>query len=350
MPTIDINGQLIDFPDELTPDQLQNAVSQAAKQMGDQQPKQGLLRRGFDALAVPEQMSRRGLGMIAGMVPKPEPTGNLPLDVIKGTPGVLADTMAEGAPSFISRGSILTAGAAKAAGALAPAAKAVLRGIGKQGEELSGIAPKAEGALEAAFKDSSLMFAKGKKAAGAMYEAGKAELKEGANLFKGMYKPEEILDTAKEYLSKGGKLEAAEALMARKAVDSLMRSGRYVKDELMAIRNVFDDMAKASSNISGADAVYKRGVQSEALRNVFPQNKYGGASGFKTALATALAQIPGGQILTAPLFSPATQGAMATAAGAATRQLLSPLTKAPKAAAALSAILSEVFNRRKKNG
>lgn len=34
MATVDINGTLVDFPDELTPDQLQTAVSQAATQLG----------------------------------------------------------------------------------------------------------------------------------------------------------------------------------------------------------------------------------------------------------------------------------------------------------------------------
>ena len=321
MATVEINGNLVDFPDDLTPEQLQQAVASAAQQMGGQQPdERSLMRKGWDALAVPEQKSRDGLNMLAGMVPKPEPTGNLGMDLLKGTPRIAAETMAEAAPSFVSRGALLAGGAAKLAGGMAPLAKPILRAIGKQGEELSGIAPKAEGALEAAYKDPTLIFAKGKKAAGAAYEAGKAELEAGANIFKGMYKPEQILDKAKDYLAKGGTFEPAEALIVRKAVDSLMKSGRYVKDELMAIRNVVDPMAKASSNISAGDVAYQRGVKAEALRNIFPQNKYGGASGFKTALATAMAQMgPVGKTLMAPLFSPITQGVVATGAGVLAR-------------------------------
>lgn len=343
-----------------------------------QQPaadQRSLGRKAWDALAIPEQMSREGLEMLAGMVPKPEPRGKRgtlekvlsplilgttrpqdipdhPLaqegviqDVLEGAPRALADTMAEAAPGFLSRASLLTAGLAKGASKLAPAAKTVMRAIGAQGEEMSGIAPKAAGALEAAYKDSSLMLSKGKKAASPLYEAGKAELDEGANLFQGMYKPEEIVDAAKSYMQKGGKLEPAEALMVRKAYDSLLKSGRYVKDSLFEGRAVADEAAKASGNIAGADAAFQRGLKADALRNVFPQNKYGGASGFKTALATALTQIPGGKVLTAPLFSPATQGAMATAAGIGVRQGLAPLTGNP----ALAAALAEVLQRRKQN-
>ena len=317
----------------------------------------------WDALSAPEKLSREGLTKIAEAVPAYEPQGKpglasktlkalLPIsgvlpqgqvqDVLMNVPKVGAEATAEIAPGFISRASLLTAGASKAAQGLAPLARPVLRAIGKQGEELSGIAPKAEGALEAAYKDPTLIFAKGKKAAGAAYEAGKAELEQGANVFKGMYKPEEILDTAKEYIGKGGTLEPAEALMARKAIDSLLKSGRYVKDELLALRNTVDGMAKASSNISAGDVTYQRGMKAEALRNFFPQNKYGGSSGFKTALATAMGQMgPVGKAVMAPLFSPITQGTLATGAGMLARGAT------PANALALSAALQ--FRKRKSN-
>lgn len=380
MSTVDINGTLVDFPDDLTPDQLQQAVSSAAQQIGGQQPQKGLMGRAWDALAIPEQKSREGLKMIAESVPQhsgalagemlgglvpggqgfgreiarrfpisEEPSGNLAQDIVTGAPKVAAETLAEFAPSFVSRGSIVTSGASKVLGATAPVVKPLLRAIGKQGEEMSGIAPRAEGALEAAYNDSSLMLSKGKKAAGELYEAAKAEMPQANNIFKGMYKPEEIMDTAKAYLAKGGKLEPTEALMARKAADSLLKSGRYVKDELITFRDTMDEMAKASGKLSDADKVYQRGVQAEALRNVFPQNKYGGASGFKTALGTFIAGLPGGKVLAAPALSPLTQGVLATGAGMAARQILGPVTSNGSNAAAVAALISEALRRRRAN-
>lgn len=333
----DLGGQQIDFSD-------------LGGERVDPPQKKSILQRGWDALAIPEQKSREGLKMISGAIPEqPIQSRSAALNFIGGVPHVVADTLAEGAPSFISRGAILTAGGAKLAGEVAPLAKMALRSIGQQGEELSGIAPKATGALEAAYKDPSIIFGKGKKAAGALYEAGKAEMSQGANIFKGMYKPEEILDTAKEYIAKGGKLEPAEALTARKAVDSLMKSGRYVKDELLSLRDGFDGMAKASSNISAGDQVYQRGIKAEALRSFFPQNKYGGASAFKLGIMTALENmgVPGKAAMVA--ISPAVQGATAAGAGIAARQVLAPLAASGKISGAAYNIIQEALKRRRQN-
>lgn len=304
---------------------------------------QSMGQKAWSALAWPEKKSREGLQMLAGMVPKPEPSGKpgifeaavrsqFPMltsfvqpgviqDLGEGAPRIAADTMAEAAPGFISRGALLTSGAAEALPAIAPMAKSVLRSIGTQGEELSGIAPKAAGALESAFKDPSLMFSKGKAAASPLYEAGKAEMEPGMNLFKGMSDPHKIMDAAQDYLNKGGVLEPSEALMARKATDLVMK-GKVVKDELVPLRDSLDAMAKGSSDIEAGDAAYQRGIKADALRNVFPQNKYGGASAFKTLLAETVSKIPkAGQLIAAPLFSPATQGAIATGAGLGARAI-----------------------------
>lgn len=323
-------------------------------------PQKGLLQRGWDALAVPEQKSREGLQMLAGMVPKPEPTGNLPLDIIKGTPRIAADTMAEAAPGFVSRLSLLTAGGAKVAGEMAPLAKTVLRSIGTQGEELSGIAPKAAGALEGAYKDPTLIFSKGKKAAGQFYEAAKDEANAAKDTYKAtsmngggvvnmekapsvlanLYKPEQILDTANEFVKGGGKLDPAEALKVRKALDILLKSKQAVPDELYRMREEYDALAKASDNISSGDAAYQRGMKADALRNAFPQNKYGGASAFKLGIMTALENmgLPGKAALLA--ISPAAQGMAATGAGVMARQVLAPVVNHSSIAMALAAALS----------
>ena len=93
MPTIDVKGHLIDFPDNLSPDELNKAVGSAAEQLtnigGDTtappEGEKGLIRKGWDALAIPEKKSREGLRMLADFVPNPEPrTGRI---YFKGSSG-----------------------------------------------------------------------------------------------------------------------------------------------------------------------------------------------------------------------------------------------------------------------
>lgn len=308
------------------------------KALRDQQaaPKRSLVQKGWDALAVPEQKSREGLQMMANAVPSPEPTGNLALDVAKGTPRVLADTVAEAAPGFVSRSAILTAGALKGAKYAAPIVKTMARGFGKQLESASGAVP---GSLEAAYKDSSLIFEKGKKAASSLYENAKSET--STNLFKGMYKPEQIVDTAQKYVSDGGKLLPKEALTARKAISSLMKSGRYVKDELISLYNYFDDIAKSSKDIAAGDVLHKRGLFAESLRQILPQNKYGGTSPFKTMIL----KLTGG--LAAPVLSPAIQGAASTVAGVVGRNV-APIVTSPSIGVTTSAALEALARKRKR--
>jgi hypothetical protein len=388
MPVVDINGNAVEFPDTLSPDALNKAVASAAQQMGaasqpqpqkgvigflernsDQLPPDaGFLNRKTKYLTVPENLLRQGLTKVAARVPNPKPQGKpgrieqvvktlvpelattqpgVIQDVARGAPRIMAEGYRDVAPDFVSRGSILTAGAAKVAGAAAPLTKAVLRGAGAQGESLSGIAPKAEGALEAAYKDPMTMFSKGRKSVSPLYEAAKAEMAPGANIFKGMYKPEQIFDAAKEYIDKGGKLEPAEALMARKAAGKLMSSGRYIKDEIVGYQDTFDQMAKASSNIAKADPQYKKAIYGEALRKLAPQNKGGGTSAFKLGIMTALENmgLPGKVVLAA--MSPAAQGVAATGAGLAGRYVAGPLSNPATAVAALQAALQY---RKQRNG
>jgi hypothetical protein len=304
-----------------------------------------LLGKAWDAMQVPAQMSQRGLQTMADAVPEPEVTGNVPMDVIKGTPKILANTMAQAAPQFINRASLLTAGAGQAIKGAVPLAKAVGRGVANQAEQITGAVP---GSVSAAFKDPTLIFAQGKKAAGPLYEAAKAEMAPGESIFAGMYKPEQIVDAARTYLDKGGKLEPAEGLVYRKAIDSLAQSKRYVKDELMALRSEADGIAKGSENIAKADPAYQRGRMAESLRNILPQNKYGGASAFKMGIMAALDQMgaPGKLAMTA--MSPAAAGITATAAGAGTKAI-APIVRDPKAANAFR-ILAEEYLKRKREG
>ena len=283
---------------------------------------QGLPSKIWDSLKIPEQKSREGLEMITNAI-TPSMTD---IEAGKvGKAGMAAragmEALSEVAPSFVSKGAILTAGALKGAKLAAPVIKAAGRGLAGQLESASGISPK--GSLNAAYNDATQIFSKGKKSASPLYEAAKSEIPEGSSLFSKMYKPEQILDKAIEYQSSGGKLEAAEALTVRKAIDKLLGKKGYIQDELLKLRGQFDEIAKSSENIRLADPTYLRGARGEALRNILPQNKLGGASPFKAMLAT----MTKGALL--PIVSPVMQGAGATAAGLVGRYGVAPLVNNP---------------------
>lgn len=220
----------------------------------------------------------------------------------------------------------------------------MLRGAFGQLESSSGSMP---GSLEAAYKDPSLIFGKGREAAKPLYEAAQDELKNtnvwkgqatngvlemeqgGQNVFKAMPENIRIVRRARQMIDAGKKLEPAEALTARKAVDAVKHSKAYSPDFLFKLRSELDAAAKESPNIAKADPLYRRGMTSESLRNVMPQNKYGGASAFKMGIVPALSGLGGfvaghpgaaaGAAVGGAALSPVVQGAGATAMGIGSR-------------------------------
>lgn len=274
----------------------------------------GTMQKLWDALAVPEKMSRKGLGMMAGAIPDAPITGNTPLDVALGAPKIMVDTVAEAAPGFVSRGSILTAGLLKGAKAAAPAAKALGRWVGKGAEGISGLEYKTPGVLAAAAEDPTLIFGKGKAAAGQAFEA----IKNNANVrpsFLEATSHGELLQDAKAALT-AGTLSPEEALIARRAVDKAWNT--IPRDSAIYLREQFDKIAKPLSK--SADAGFQRAVKSDALRQIFAQNKTGG-----TSIAKNILGILGGGIPNVAM-SPIVQGAAATGLGAAAKGL-APLAR-----------------------
>lgn len=301
----------------------------------------GIASQAWDALAIPEQKSREGYEMMQKMIPGDvQVPSNIPAvgNVnAKQAMGVLKNV----APAFVDRTSLVTMGAAGALKAIAPVARGAGRLAGRGLEALSGLEHKTPGVLREAFNNPLMAFSKGKEAAGPMYEAAKAETG-ASNIFHGMYEPEKIVSTAKSYMAKGGQLEPSEAFTYRKAIGQLMKSGRYIKDELVAMKKEADAIAKQSVNIKMADPVYAKGAKAEALRSFLPLNKTGGASTFKTMIGGGLIPVAG------PLpfaMSPIVQGAAAATAGAAAKAI-APLTKNPvrtgAAVAAIKKVLTEV--------
>jgi hypothetical protein len=114
----------------------------------DQQSNQGpsFMSRVWENLKVPEQVIGQGYRNIANVMPNGgEPSGNLPLDIAKGTPKVLAESAAQVLPKLYSRSAIVGELAGNALGSLGevPQIQQAVGAIGKLGakgiEAITGI-------------------------------------------------------------------------------------------------------------------------------------------------------------------------------------------------------------------
>jgi len=301
------------------------------------QPGKGFGRKTWESLAVPEQTASKLLGGLAQKVPEGQITGNMASDVARGTPRILANTLAQAAPGFVSRGSLLTAGAMPLVRGLGAAAEAVGPGVAGQLESLSGMK---SGLLGKAFKDASLYFAKIPQEARDAYQASSEFARKTSPEVAGTARP---LQLVMKLLSKvkSGMIGQDEALAGRKAIDQLWESKSITEDFKNMARGTFDNIAKTAPEIKGADTAFSRGKQAAGLRQLFPQNKYGGTSAVKTAIMAGLnAMGPMGKVGMAAM-SPAVMGAGATALGAASKPL-SALANNPRLAIAIQQLISNL--------
>lgn len=281
---------------------------------------QGMMSKIGSFLDKPEQMSRQGLGQLAGMVPQGKVTGNLPMDLLRGTPKIAADTMAQVAPGFVSKGSMLAAGAAPIIGGAMKAAAPIGRSIGAGLEDWAGIKPS--GTLAEAFKGNVTGLSKGTGAAKPFYQAAAKELPYEQGIFKGVAENKDIANKAIEIIDKGGKLEPQEALTARKSLDATKK--RFSQDAFTYYRKTLDTLAKSNEDIAAADPAFKRGMMAESLRSFAPKNVGGRASPFKVAEAMALSHLgPLGKVA-AGAFSPAVLGVESGALGLGSRIASNP--------------------------
>lgn len=331
-------SKLEDAINTLTPEEAQVLNSDPAM-LAEFQTKYGeegksLLGKAWDAMAIPEKLSREGLGKIASAVPGMEPTGNMALDIAANTPKILAESVAEAAPRFISRGSILTAGALKGVKLAAPLIKGAGSQIAKGAESISGLEYKTPGVLTAAAKDPSLLFGKGRKAAGELYTSA-IDKTNVRPIFGQAMTHKELLDEAVKS-ARLGTLTPEEALIARKTLDEAKRSMPTFSYHEM--RKVFDAVAKTISK--EADAAFSKAVKSEALRNILPTNKLGGTSIMKSALGSIAGLVP------LAAMSPLAQGTVATGAGLAARGLAPFASNAVKTGAMTGASLAALRRMR----
>jgi len=320
---------------------------------GSQPAKPSLIRQGLDALTVPEQKSREGLQMMAQMVsPQQETTGSLPRDIAMNLPRIGMETLAETAPSFISRAAILTAGALRGVKEVSPVIKAAGRGAARAAESISGLEYKTPGIIrEAATNAPTLrkvkdlimeygvkegskkalqefpLLAPGRKAASEVYEAAKT-VGGKMNGLSGIPEKKELVKTALK-MAKNGQLNATQALEARKELSAIENSvtGEYFRNSVTKLNKIIKPV------FGKADEIFATGVRSDELRRFFPVNKSGGTSIMKSTLGTIAGIVP------AMAMSPIVQGTVATSVGSAARAAAplvnNALTAGPTMAAAV---------------
>lgn len=351
MPNVEINGTVVSFPDDMKPDQLKQAVSSAATKMRGQTSFQEMSalkgkplgQQLWKGLEVPEKMAKRGLGTISSNIPQiqnsiaqktglpigTQPTGNLPADIARNIPRIAGETLAEAAPPFVSRASILTSGIAPMIGAVGRGLAPVGRGIASGLEDWSGIGSK--GALGKAAKDASLIFARIPDSARKAYQAGNEAISQSP--LSKIPSPLKMVQVAMK-MAQRGKLSPEEALEARKGVDQLWKSNSITQAFKNSSRKVLDAVVKGDEDLAGADRAFSRGKTAASLRSLVPKNIGGRGSPFKVGEALALSHMgPVGKIASLA-FSPLALGTGATVLGGAGRLASNPRS----AVAALQAI------------
>lgn len=313
MPNVDINGTVVSFPDDMNPDQLKQAVSSAAGKI----PKQSMLSRGLGSYMT--MMGKEGgygsnpAGKLFSMVQKPfQKAGEATATgIAQKFPNIPPQI-----PAGIGTAMQMIPTAATMANPEGPAAGMKVQppeGLLRQLESASG---GMKGSLSEQFKTPSLMFSKGTGAAKPLYQQATKSLPYDQTIFKGLTKPQEIVDKAVGIVEKGGKLEPQEGFIARKSLDQIKK--KLNSDAFDYYRKTFDQSAKANEDIASADPMHRRGMMAESLRQVMPQNKYGGASAFKMGIVPLLST------LGASVGGPVGAGAGAAAGSAA----LSPIVQA----------------------
>lgn len=302
--------------------------------------KRGMMGKAWDILSKPEQMSSKGLGELASMIPEGKITGNMASDLARGAPRILANAFAKSAPGFISPGALLTAGAMPVAKGIGAVAESLGPGIAGQLESLSGMKP---GLLGKAFRDPSLIFSKIPKEAREAYQASSQFAQKTSPEVAQTARP---LQLVQKLLSKAksGMIGQDEALAGRKAIDQLWESRTITEDFKNMARRTFDSIVKTSPELKEADTSFSRGKQAAGLRELLPQNKYGGTSAFKTAIMAGMnAMGPAGKLGMAAM-SPAVMGTGATALGAASKPL-GALANNPRLAVAVQQLIRALIDK-----
>ena len=316
----------------------------------------GMLRKAWETAKIPGQMAEQGFKEMASFVPpSPEPTGNLPMDVMRGLPNLARTTAVEGLGKMANDLVLHPINAVGlGAGKLLKAAAPLGKGLANLASKGSGAMPEA---LQAAAREPLTIFKPGIEKANQIYgelvnqvpvgpmPQGTERIANAFNRIKNAMQGtgttasasnRRIVDAGLE-LAQEGKLSPRLANTVRKSLDALYQSKSISDDFLNNARKILSGIEDTAAPIKKAKEVRRMAEMVNDLRNPFPKTKSGGTGQFRTVLTTLMP-------LLAPLTSPATQGAVAAGLGTATRAL-----PGAGSISALLEALTSISNRRKPN-
>jgi len=284
------------IPDAATEQDIESAIleatnfqpqQQAPQQQAQFEKPQSLGSAAFEALGEPAIRSREGLTQIAEAIPAGTETGNLALDVATGAPKVIAETLSEVAPEFVSRAAAIGGAAGRAIGPISKAIKPVAGAVGRAGaaavEKLTGV--KADKIIKLFKKPLSLLTAPTK---GKVTKAfSNTEIKRGQKTVEDIIKDANTTTRAKVKLASNqilrGNPQADVILKGRKALDvdiakleskmTLAKGGKgALQDELngkFALREQFNlVLDKIAPKLRAADRVAAQQLQVAPFRDI----------------------------------------------------------------------------------
>ncbi len=317
MPNIKVAGKVIEFPDDLSQEELLSQVKQAESQLTQ---KSFMIKKAWETAKIPMKKSAEGIRMVtegvASMLPETGTTQSPALNTLIGTPRTavesVGETTAKVAPEFIDPLALATAGIGKGASFAAKTAKGIkaIKGAEKTGlaitkgiEGLSGAQP---GTIVEAVKDPLLIFKKGTKAVQELYESAKKGTK-APKYVKDLVTHTDVVEQAAKKL-KTGTITVREAFDARKAVHALRKSKQFVTEKLDDLYKKFNEVVKTSKKFFKADKAFQKGLKVDSARTLWPRTASGKPSLFKSA---AIPIIPGSALA----FSPAAQAVVGAGVG-----------------------------------
>ena len=298
--------------------------------------KQGTIGSILEGLTIPEKMSREGWDKIAKALPEAGQTRSALANFAIGVPRVLAETAKESAPGFVSRGSILTAGAGKVYKFAKPLIKGTTKAVGKLAESVSGLEYKTPGVLNEVARDPSLLIAAGKKKAGQAFQKFFDEGKIRPELQK-LLTDKQVVNKTLKFVEEGT-LTPEEALLGRRSLDNIKKV--IAPQSFKFNRDILDKVAKTKS--ATADVGYARAIKADAVRRLLAVNKGGGTSIAKAAVGSMFGVVPN------LAMSPIVQGTVAAGLGTSSK-IADILSKRPLETAGRINTLREAFEKARNN-
>lgn len=325
------DGKVATFKNKPSPEDIEEAEAQLGSTLAEPE-EPGLFRtslgEGSEFLKkarIPAQTARQGgqflrqaLDVTREGIPDDTVAGKVKRALLGGAGKVITQG-SKSVASLLEPESAVIPAALRAGRAIAPAVNAAGRFIAKPLERLSGLAGRGlKGVLAETTADPSLFTGAGLEKAREAFVATKQGIDPVREGLRNIQQVKKFI-TESVKLAKQGKLNAVEALEARKALDQARK--KLSPPFFRETRILLDDIAK--TQFKGADKAFQRAIKSEALREVFPSGAKGDISQIRTLGSIAL-----GGLKSLAAVSPGAQGLGAAGIGVG-RQALRPFLNQP---------------------